>query len=177
MENNGARLEFMKRDESASAGASSANASASTSTGSASASATAATGDVVTTSLTSDSNFKEKRELQTYVVADDDIARIETVAVFVDTDDDPGFIFWLTNKTDKELYFTNADGVFTVNGKQADPILSEDVAPGQTLETAMWFDHRELDSSKIDDFVNVKGQLEVWDGETLETLASYDFKF
>ena len=55
----------------------------------------------------------------------------------------------------------------------ADPVLSETIKPGCNVETFMWFG--QSDVPDLASLVSVEGELEVYDANTYETIATYPF--
>ena len=106
-------------------------------------------------------------------IASDNICTIEVVNKTTDWAGDSGYTLKITNNTDTAISVSAAWDTFSVGGAMTDPSLSETVKPGAFVETFMWFDSEV--APNIDALVDVSGELEVYDTETYDTIATYPF--
>lgn len=118
-------------------------------------------------------DYTRSEKVEDMVIADDDQAKIELTEKRVDEDADPGYVFEVTNKSDKAVYFTPHPESFTVDGVSLEPYGAYSIQPGETFEAFVWFDHHELGSSDLESLKDVVGTIDLWDNETYDVLSSY----
>ena len=103
-------------------------------------------------------------------IVDDDSLTITATARAMDEYDQVGFVFSITNKTDREIGLMVSDGTSTVDGTARDSYFYASTAAGETTEA--FCDFQEVDS--IDDLVNVRAELVAYDNSTYEDIATYE---
>lgn len=151
----------------ASASKSSAASSSAAANPSASASSSATSGSA------SDSSAKAGAMPIGVTVADDDICTIEVIDKKTDFADDPGYTLIITNHSDKVLGVSTKYGTFSVKDKMVEPFLYETVQPGKYVEAFMWFTSSEV--ATVDELTEVNGVIDVYDEDTYDTVAEYQF--
>lgn len=109
------------------------------------------------------------------VIADDEICKIVVTAMKVDFVGDPCYALAITNKTDAAIMVIAPADTFSVNGRLVDPILYEEVEPGDAIEGVLWFDAKELGSSDLSQRVAVEGAILIVDRDTNAAVREYDF--
>ena len=153
----GDAMTFERRSESASAGAAGTSAANGANTASGSNAAATAEGSIAVDK----------------VLADDEFCTIVCMNKKTDWAGDAGYTFKLVNKTaDQTLTYTSSSGLFSVDGKMVDFILSETVKPGMTAETFGYIGKEQVAS--LDDLKNVEGTIEVYNYDTYDTVSKYD---
>ncbi|MBR2683744.1 MAG: hypothetical protein IKE22_10835 [Atopobiaceae bacterium] len=108
------------------------------------------------------------------VIADDGIAAIKVTGKATDNIGCSGYYLSITNKSDQDFTVTRTADSFTVNGTNANPVLIENLEPGQTVEVFMWWETNDVPS--MDALANVEGTLEVDEVNGFDTYATYEFK-
>ncbi len=106
-------------------------------------------------------------------IVNDDTCTIEIVNKKTDWAGDSGYTLRITNNSASDISVDASWGTFSVNGTMADPVLSETIKPGCNVETFMWFG--QSDVPDLASLVSVEGELEVYDANTYETIATYPF--
>ena len=106
-------------------------------------------------------------------IVNDDTCTIEIVNKKTDWAGDSGYTLRITNNSASDICVDALWGTFSVNGTMADPVLSETIKPGCNVETFMWFG--QSDVPDLASLVSVEGELEVYDANTYETIATYPF--
>ena len=106
-------------------------------------------------------------------VADDAVSTITVTGKGTDFTGDPGYQLSITNKTDKAVYVIPEDD-FTVGGKKIEAGLGDELEPGETLETFMYFDKTDLGGA-LEALTTTDGVILVCDDETDDELARYTF--
>ena len=106
-------------------------------------------------------------------IVNDDTCTIEIVNKKTDWAGDSGYTLRITNNSASDICVDASWGTFSVNGTMADPVLSETIKPGCNAETFMWF--AQSDVPDLASLVSVEGELEVYDANTYETIATYPF--
>ena len=109
-------------------------------------------------------------------IVDDDLVTIEVLGKGTDWAGDPYYRLRVTNNSDRTIYVTDSWDSFSLNGMMADPVLGITVKPGAYAEDDMWWSSSDVGEGGVELLVNVDGSLEVWDDETYDTLATYDFQ-
>ncbi|MBR3690654.1 MAG: hypothetical protein IKL97_06105 [Eggerthellaceae bacterium] len=107
-------------------------------------------------------------------IADDDICTIKVVGKMTDEFGDSGYVMSIVNKSDKAIYVTVPFDSTTVNGKMVDIWGGETLLAGASIDDAFFYADAE-DVPSLEAMTAVKGKIEVWDDDSLDTLASYDF--
>lgn len=103
----------------------------------------------------------------------DDLCTIEIVNKKTDWAGDSGYTLKITNNSDTAFCASAIWDSFSVNGTMTDPTLSETIKPGTNVETFMWFDQGVVPD--IESLVSVEGEIEIYDADTFETIATYPF--
>lgn len=106
-------------------------------------------------------------------IADDDQFTITVNGKGTDYTGDPCFRMSLTNKTDKTVFIVPED-VFKVGGAEVEAGFGDELKPGETIETEMYFATDELGGG-LEKLTTVDGVLEVIDDETDEDIVTYPF--
>jgi len=107
-------------------------------------------------------------------IADDALVTIKVTGRTTDHLGCSGYYMTIKNNSDKPFTVTRAIDTFTVNGKPATPVLSENLDPGETVDIFMWWDAAEVAS--IDKLVKVEGVIEVDELNGFDAYATYEFK-
>lgn len=106
-------------------------------------------------------------------IADDALVSIKVTGRGTDNLGCSGYYLSIRNKSDKPFTVTRSLDSFSVNGKPATPVLSENLEPGQSVDVFMWWDATEVTS--IEGLVHVEGVIEVDEVNGFEAFATYDF--
>ena len=104
-------------------------------------------------------------------VADDDLCTITVTEKFEDEWGTIGLTVEVTNKSDKNLTFYSPSGKTNVDGTTKEPWFSCDLMPGTNATEEFTFSTGDLDS--IDDLVNITIDIDAYETETYEDVASY----
>lgn len=106
------------------------------------------------------------------VLADDDVCTITVTGKETDSTNDPGFDVTITNKTSKDIGITTGFDDWNVNGTAAMAYLDTYVEAGTTQQFFLYFSAKDLGGG-TEKLTNVTGTLEVFDVDTVDTLATY----
>lgn len=106
-------------------------------------------------------------------VADDEQFAITVTGKGTDFTGDPGYQLSITNKTDKTVYLVPEDE-FAVGDKKVEAGLGDELEPGETLETFMYFSQDDLGGA-LEALGVTDGVILVLDDETDGELARYTF--
>ena len=107
------------------------------------------------------------------VVGDDATAAIMLTGKGTDFTGDPCYQLQITNKTDKTIYI-GAEDDFTVGGKAVEAGLGDEITPGETLVTTMYFSQDDLGGG-LEMLTTTDGIIIVYDNDTDDELAQYTF--
>ena len=129
-------------------------------------------GEVMSFKRLSDEDATKLKEVNQQIV-NDDTCTIEIVNKKTDWAGDSGYTLRITNNSASDISVDALWGTFSVNGTMVDPVLSETIKPGCNVETFMWFG--QSDVPDLASLVSVEGELEVYDANTYETIATYPF--
>ena len=107
-------------------------------------------------------------------IADDKTCTIQVIGKGTDFTSDPCYKLSIKNNTNKKIIVV-ADDEFKVDGKSIEAGLGEEIDPGDSIETLMYFAADDLGGG-LEKLKNVEGSIFVGEDETNDELATYDFK-
>lgn len=105
------------------------------------------------------------------VVLDNEIAKVTVIDKKKDWIDSCGYTIKVENKSDAVFDITTVNGTWVVNGKMCEPFYYETVQPGAYAETFVSFSTDKV--KDLSELVNVKGELEICDSDTLDTILTF----
>lgn len=105
------------------------------------------------------------------VVLDNEIAKVTVIDKKKDWVDSCGYTIKVENKSDAAFDITTVYGTWVVNGKMCEPFYYETVQPGAYAETFVSFSTDKV--KDLSELVNVKGELEICDSDTLDTILTF----